>query len=274
MKKAYFFLKKNFRSLFYALTISLGIELGIQILYDKGLKFYIYSNSLFFFVLIFEVYQSWRSSTKIFRQIDLPINSPYSLNSNIFKHLILPLLLFLSITLFEYFNTDQVIRFIAGFLSFIQFFLVFINIRSYYEDNFVTESSTNYIYGLIELSIFFFLSNAIMNFGIQFNIAKIFIAGLISILVLLEGVIQLFLSSISDILTLLYFLICSLIIFLTFLLLLNLGFAYLSINIIILLEFYISISLFIHKLNRSLTKDLIIEYTLILVIAFLILKNI
>jgi len=274
MKESIQFIIKNRRSIFYALLTGLGQLFSIHLLKEKGINAFLISNAVTCLILCFEIYLNWRYATKVLRQIDMPDINVYNLWGHLLNHITLPILLFISFSGFIYFNKDDLVRLVALSLLIFINSILFINIRSYYEDKFRIETSTRYIYDIIKLFIFFFGVNLILHIQIILQL-EVWVASIsIALLVLLLGFLLIYRQSQVNIHTIYYIIISAFIIGVLFMLISFSPILTLGINIVIFLLFYFDISILQHKLDRSLTLEIFTEYLLTLILAFVIFAGI
>ncbi|MDD3647352.1 MAG: hypothetical protein PHS44_02525 [Candidatus Dojkabacteria bacterium] len=264
----------NKRSIFYGVLVGLGLLFGLQILKDYGPKEYVYTICGIMLIVFFEIYLNWRYATRILRQVDLPTINVYSLWSHILNHIMLPVLLLLSVSGFIFFHRDDLVRVIVIVLVSIVFVTLFINIRSYYEDEFRVEEKTRYIYEIMKLVIFFFGLNLVISIEVFWGIDIWISAFLVSLLVIILGMLLIYRKNQFELVQIIYIVLSASIIAVLFLVLHNLEVLMLGINVIIFLVFYFLFSLLNHRLERTLTKEIFIEYGLILLFAFLLFSGI
>jgi hypothetical protein len=248
------FLSKNKRSIFYALFTGLGLTFALQILKDYGTEKFFYVILLTSLILVFEIYINWRYATKVLRQIDMPNINVYNLWGHLINHISLPLLLFFSLAGFVYFNDDDLVRIVAIFILTIVNLILFINIRSYYEDNFAIEEKTRYVYDLIKLIIFFFGVNLILHI-------RSFLG--------LQGLL-IYRKDGEGIAAILFTILAAFLISVIFMIFEFLGLLLLGTNVITFLLFYVALAVLHHRIERTLTAEIVGEYVLILILAFLL----
>lgn len=268
------FIYKNKHSIFYAFLTGFGLVFAIQLLKDYGLDKFLFTVIITSLILFLEIYLNWRFATKVLRQIDMPSVNVYNLWGHLLNHISLPLLLFYSLAGFIYFNSDDLIRLIAiSFLVIINVTL-FINVRSYYRDEFKVEESTRYIYDVIKLIVFFFCINLILHVKILLQV-DLWISALgVCALVLILGFLVIYRTAQLGFDTIIYVICASFVISIFFMILNIFGFMLLGINVIIFLTFYMVLSILHHKMERTLTLGVFTEYFLILLLAFLLFSGI
>jgi len=274
MKNLLYFILKNRRSLFFSITLGLGAVFSIEILKDYGTKAFLVVNSITILILIFEIYLDWHYATKVLRQIDMPSINAYNLAGHIINHITLPLLLYISLVGFVYFNIDDLIRLIIILIVTFVNTLLFINIRSYYEDDFNLDYSTRYIYDVIKLIVFFLAVNVILHLKLRLNIDVWVISILIYFLVLLLSFLIVYRQGQIGRQTFTYISITSFLIAVLFMILNIFEIFLIGTNVITFLLFYFDISILQHKLNRDLTFNILVEYILTLFLAIILFSGI
>ncbi|MBN2016173.1 hypothetical protein JW766_05055 [Candidatus Dojkabacteria bacterium] len=264
------FLGKNKRSIFYAFSTGFGLTFALELLKDYGGDEFWMGVSLTSVVLILEIYLNWRFATRILRQIDLPSINTYNLWGHFLNHITLPLLLFFSLAGFIYFNSDDLVRLIAIIALVFINIILFINIRSYYQDEFKIDVSTRYIYDVIKLIISFFGINLILHVKVLLQLDLWLMACCVCFLLLILGGLLIYRKAQVNIYTIAYVIISSFLIAVVFMLLNVFGFILLGINVISFLLFYFSLSILHHRIERSLTLNVFLEYVMFFIIALLL----
>lgn len=270
MKKNIKFLLENKRSIFYAFLTGLGLLASLQLLKDYGKEAFLVAICFTASILCFEIYINWRYATKVLRQIDMPNINVYNLWGHFLNHITLPLLLFFFIVGFVYFNEDDLIRIIVIFLLIFINIVLFINIGSYYRDEFRIEEKTRYIYDLIKLVIFFFGVNLILHAGQYWQLDTWVSAFLTCLLSLILGALLVYRKGAQSLFTFIYIVLSSFLIAVIFMVLSSGGFLLVGLNIVTFLCFYFSLAILHHKIERTLSLNVFFEYALILIFAFLL----
>ena len=235
------FLNRCKRSFFYSIVISLGLLFSLEMLKDYGSKAFLIVVVGCSCILLFEIYLNWRLSAKVLKQVDMPILNAYSLWGHSLNHILLPLLLIYSFAAFIYINDDDLIRIISIVIYMVLNFLLFVNIRSYYLDEFKVEEDTNYIYDIIKLILYFFSVNVILHLGNLEAINTLIQGFFIGIFSVLLGFLILFRENVFELSAKLYVFAISVVIALVYMLALSYQIVLLGINIMTFLIFYFSI---------------------------------
>lgn len=267
MKKFFSYLNRYRRSFIYSIILGIGLVFSVQVLKDAGGRTFLLVILVICTILVFEIYLNWRYATKVLRQIDMPIINVYNLWGHLLNHITLPLLLTLSVGGFLFFNNDDLIRLVAIALYFVLILILLINIRSYYEDEFKAESVTRYIYEIIKLVIFFFGVNLIIHIQNYWELDLWVGTFLVCILSISLGFLLLYRKSQAEFTQVLYFIVSSIIISVVYMLLNASTIGLLGINVVIFVLFYFVVSILHHKIERTLSLGILVEYILITILA-------
>jgi hypothetical protein len=138
-------------------------------------------------------------SSKILTQYKLPPITDKDSLGNLLQHIFLPIALYISINSFIFFHKYLAFKYIFILISFYLFWLLFTNIRAYYEDKFVIEMKTHYVYDLISLISYFGIFDTILNFISYYGLNSVYIIVLTQVLVLLYYSLVIFRLKIYDI---------------------------------------------------------------------------
>lgn len=156
-------LAKNLWTFFYSLSLTIGIYISLQELHEFGNR----NNFLTFSVIIFviyviEIFVSWQSNQiKHDKTLDIKEVEKDLLFS--VNKLFLPIALYISLVGFGYYNFKNSILLPILTFTFICFFLLFTNIKAYFEKRKKAESNTQYVYDIIKFLIFFTTINVFVN---------------------------------------------------------------------------------------------------------------
>ncbi len=267
MNMALRFLNKNKRSFVHSTFIGLGCILALQLLKESGKNAFWGVIGGLVLLQLFELYLNWRYATKVLRQIDMPNVNVYNLWGHLLNHILLPILLIITFSGFIYFNDDDLVRIVAIALLSLLHTILFINIRSYYHDEFKSEESTRYVYDLLKLVIFFFGINLILHFQLLFSVGTTFISFSVSVFSLILGFLLIYRRNQVALKTLLYITVMAFFVGTSFMILSVWGIVLLGINLITFLVFYFGMSLLHNKLERTLTLETFLQYIIMLLLA-------
>lgn len=259
------------RGLFYALTIVLGLQAAFSELDTGRLENFNNFVILISIVFILELYTSWLFRKQLFAQTEIPGSDRFSDVIHIIHHIVVPIFLYIGIVGFGYFNHQMHLR--TGLLLFTLFILtvMFANIRAFYENQKKLEIRTNFIYDIAKILIFFTLSNTLINYLTQNNtlnwtpliLAMIELA-LITLMIMRYRKYELlgFISSLAASLFMMAVV--------TILWQINV-FNPLQISLYALVCYYLSMASIHHLMERTLSREIVLEYILILILSFTLL---
>lgn len=254
------------RPLIYATSITVGFAFLLSIIHNLPDSFYFTAAIILYLVLVFEIFSTRFYSRKLLDQFELPQVEAEQKLIQLIHHLFLPSITFFSLVVFFYFNRQYSLILVLLILSFFIFFILFTNIRAFYEDKFKLELLTHNIYDFLTLIIVFLASDSmILTFGlletnlILETIINFFILLLLALLVTLRY--KMFRPRIIRNL-LLYLLIYSPVYFL----LLNEGIASLLLSIVNSLIMYYYIAFSNHYQEGTVKRGVIAEYVIVFLI--------
>lgn len=187
-------------------------------------------------------------------------------------HVLLPSLLYLSAVMFLFFNKQPSQYVLVILISLLLFYFLFENIYSFYKYRFTLRKSNNYIYDIITGVFIFFASNSLAQATIRYSfsdrtiiIVFLAISGISIFMLTLRNSItkkEIFIASIfTAILTTIFTILLSFTTLPIFLITFITSILYFTYNIFI--NFYI---------EKLISKDDFIDFTLIIVLAFTLLQ--
>ncbi|BCX14064.1 MAG: hypothetical protein KatS3mg085_596 [Candidatus Dojkabacteria bacterium] len=258
-------LLKNIWNLFYAVSLSLGAYIAIESLVKFGdIKNFIGFSLALLGIFILEIYITWQRNVLINNErLDKKLIE-YELIHIIHK-IFLPILLYLAIVGYGYYNFYLLHMKLILFMSFVTNFLLFVNIKAFFEHKSKIEQSTNFVFDFIKFVIYWALVDVIYNFSLQLEFQKAFIT--FSVFLLTTIVVELFAirTSPRHLFSFYYGVgsgvfnaILSLILVSTSEL--N-GFEF---SVILTLSFYLIISTLYHFTKKNLSYYIVFEYVLVL----------
>jgi hypothetical protein len=256
LKKLHFYR----RAIFYSGVISLGLIFLMNI-ESKYPKLYLLASVILYLVVLFEMFYIWFISKEKLRQLDLPLISSYSKIKQMIHHFLLPFLFYLSLVGFIYYNNQVSLHIPVIIFSFFAFISLFINLRAFYQDKIKLEEETYYVYDLIELIIFFCITNISLNMAEANNITQFFpviINFVLSLFILILNLYQLDHLSIKPIL--LISILSFISSFICYVLIFHSSFNGISITTLLFLCYYFIFGILSHKIDGSLTTSIIFEY--------------
>jgi len=271
------FIKSKFSrrvaSFFYASAITVGIFISVNELhfFQNTYNFIVFGLATLFIYLI-ELFTSFENKSRKI-QINLNLQDEVNELSEVFHKIILPILLYISILGFSYFNITSASIYIILILTLFSFYVLILNTKLFLEYQVKEEHKTHYIYDIIKFLIFFLAINTFANLY-KFTEANILIFAtgsfLLSFMIMYLMIIRIKQISKTSIFRAITF---SAVIGFCFLILNMLSrFNPLQISLVLIFLFYISTAIIHHSIRGSLTKEVVLEYalvtTMLLTIAF------
>ncbi len=259
-------IKNNLRALFYAFAFTTGIYISLQELhtYQHTDRFYIFTF-LLLIIYLSEIFVNYlKKNRKV--EINLDIHDDVNELSEVFHKIILPGILYASFIGFGYYNISSILMGIMLIFVFGIFYVLFINIKNFFQHDLTAETRTHYIYDVIKFLIFFNIVNTLANTYREsrsnLNLYVLLIA-LLSFIILtlmawrakkLHRYAILYTSLSSIVISGSYYLI-------------TLGqFSPLQISLSLIFLFYLAAGIIHHRLNNTLTREVLIEYLIVLLI--------
>lgn len=256
----------------YSTGITLAIYAAIQELhkFNNNSQFYLFSAAILV-IIISEIIINYiaRSKTVV---LNMDFNDEINEISHLFNKVILPIALYIFLIGFGYYNLSSNILGIILIFTFVLFFILFVNIRSFFQDSLDLESKTHFVYDFFKFIIFFLGVDVIINFS-EGNATKIFggVLALSLTLHLLLLIRQKFVFAKHYI----FGIIGSIIIAEGTSILVSFNkYNQLQISLCIIFFFYLSLAIIQHAVNRTLNRSVLIEYGLVLLIAISILLGV
>lgn len=265
------FIKEFNKPIIYGFVVFIAFIALNQVLYDYGSRSFVLLSIIFTVIYLFLLYADHLTHLKKFNQAELfQIDRNYYFR-HIINHYLIPLVLFISTIIFILLNTNTAIKLCIIFISSVSITICLINLRSYFLNKLIIESKTHAIYDGMKILIFFLLTNTILHIQVNLNLNNVVIV-LMLFLITLIGISlmfirrdifhkEMFLISLagSSIISLVYIL-CSRVV----------GLTLLETNIVLLCFFYFLTALIHHRIERTLTKQILINYLLFISMTILI----
>lgn len=251
---------KYYKPIIFSTISFLGL-IYLEKLRFSNLNYFITASVIYIVVLFLLLLLDQKNSSK--NSIIPLLFDKYSFISNVSQHFILPIWLVISIIFVMYVNIDKNLVFIYTFLGNLCLLFCFVNIHSFYANNFLIERRTHLIYDFIKIFLFVINSNILLHFYFSKNISEILLylsfASLTFFLIFLICFRRLYEIKRASISILLGTILMLLLMFWC-ISVLKLGFVYTNIFSIIL--FYIISAFIHHELDETLTVSVITEYLL------------
>ncbi len=260
---------KNFWTFFYAFSLTVGIYISLQELhtYNNSSTYLTFSLALLF-IFLTEIYITWQTNQlKVAIEISTEVVK-YTL-VHLVHRVLLPVGLYISLTSYGYYNFTSDSFTVLLVLVFIIFYILFYNIRVYFEHHNKEDHNTHYVYDIIKFLIFYMSLDLYSNLFLTEKISLT--VGTILSIVTTYIIVHLMiwrvdkLSKYNSVLTM----VASLYVGGVYFILINLEkFNALQIALIASLSFYFLVAIISHRIHHTLSKDVIVEYLLIFVIVF------
>lgn len=267
--------KKTFlhqlRSFFYAFSVTAAMYIAIKELHSNSNPsgFIVFTLALFGIYLI-EIFSHWRTkSTKV--QINFDIHDEINEFSHFFHKIVLPIIFYISLVAFGYYNIKSRSIIILLFFVFITFFVLFINIRAFFEHKLTVEHKTNYVYDIIKFLIFFAGVDSLSNLANFYQTQLIPIS--IGVFALSFTLLFLMLwryKKLRQMSAFFSFVASFLIAAIFFISQTGRIVNALQISLSLIFIFYLSAAIIHHKLMRTLTRSVLVEYFVVMLLVLAI----
>lgn len=269
------FIQNYLNSIIYSLGITLGIFISVEELHkfnDRG-NFFIFTALIFIILFLENLIAVLKRNKNV--EINFDVNDEVNELWHFFYKFLMPFLYYISFIGFSYYNQHNSSITALLILTFFTFFLLFINTRAFFQNIKILESRTHYVYDLIKFLIFFTSINTLCFFQdearsnlIIASVATILISFVLTMLMIwriqkihLQSII---ISAIS-----------SIIIGIAFAGLNMTGrFTELQVTLGLFFAFYLSVAIIHHTLLGTLTKSVVLEYLIILIVVFAVVYGI
>jgi len=267
-------ISQNIKQILFATIITLGLMLIVNAKNSANDSVLIPAILTSTGILIVQVYIIYRRAKQKLENLQIPLVHRYKNSLELFYHFILPIIFFVDLCLFIYFNTVYLLIPLLLFFCFIIFLILFINIRAYFEDKFKIEIATHFVYYFIINFTVFSLCLSILSISYSYDLpiilTGIIIGGMSSLMLYLNHIeaSQLNLKLFGGILAYgLLNMIMALVLFQEFNSILRTSF-------IIASCFYFLNALLTHKKEGTFGMAIILEYLTILALGFVVLFGI
>lgn len=268
-------IRNFFSPLIYALGITVAIYISIEELhkFNNNDRFFLFSGFVVFILLIENLLALIRRKREV--EINLNMNDDFNELWHLFYKFLLPILYYISIVAFGFYNLYSTNILIIIALTFLTFLLLFINTKAFFQNIKQVESRTHYVYDLIKFLIFFTSTNFIVN--LQDGSREVLIISFFGMLVVVFSLVMLIVWRLNKIhlVATIFSVLVSIFISLTFLILIlaNL-FNPIQISLGLFFAFYLAVAIIQHALLNTLTKSVIFEYIVILLAVFAVIFGI
>lgn len=275
MQNVGLFFRHYFNSFIYAFGITIGIYISIEELhkFNNTQRFIVFSVLIFLILLLENIIAVLRRNKSV--QINFDINDDVNELWHFFYKFLLPFIYYISLVAFGYYNmfTSSIVIILG--VTFFTLLLLFINTKAFFQNIKSMESRTHYVYDLIKFLIFFTSINTLAHIQAGDN-TLIFITTFSTFLISF-ALIMLMVWRLNKVRARAYIFgfAFSLLLALIFAVLNYLGqFNPMQISLGLIFAFYLSVAIIHHALLNTLTKGVIVEYLIILLVVFTVVYGI
>lgn len=258
------------RSLFYSICIFALFQFLLIPLQRQSYTIFWIVSAAGYMVVLLELFYS-RVSDKPLR-IKFKFVRKRVWQKHFIRHLVLPTLLYLSGVVFLFFNRVKVLDQIAILILSTSFWMLLFNISMTYLKAYRVSKKTRYIFDVIRIVIFYFMTDIVINGVFYYGLNTFFIylgVGLLSFILvtLMLSIYQQFSSKIW-----VYNLLSSVLIAIAALFLISLSVFNIAIlSLVITVVFYLVVVFWHHKLEGTLNWDVMTQYILFAIMAVILL---
>lgn len=254
----------------YAVLITVGILALYSIIHTSTVSTYFLAAASLYTLLLFELYSTKFYALNVTDQFELTPSSKRHRRAHWVHHLIMPTILFTSIVLFIFVNSQLNIALVIALISLVLFSVLFLNIKAYYESKYKLEHKTANVYDIISIASVFMLSFSI--FVITVLIGEIYlISGLLNIaLLMVLGYLTISRYQLVNKQGGIILVAMLIVYFNSFLFLLNFNISLVAHTILTTFVYYYFTAIVNHFQDKSLNLKVIIEYLAVFVLIFVI----
>jgi len=253
------------RPLIYAIIITIGFIFLQNILHTAPDQYFFLGMLMLYPILLFELLITRYYAKLLLNQFALP---PVNEDQDRFAHIIHPLVYF-SLVCFLYFHKQLSIQPFLFVIILLIFWLLFTNIRAYYEDKFKLELLTHNIYDIITILAVFFILDSFSNIigSNNFNVNLVFFPQTFSFLLFFKLIcIRYKITGKFLILILLSVILGAVAVILT-----NIGLSELAISFLLSETFYFIFAYMLHMHDGSASLKILSEYFIIFIMSLVLL---
>jgi len=264
---------ETYHSVIFAALSGIGLELMAFAYALQGTGTFLTLAVLFLGIFVFEALISLRFAENIKAKLPLPHLIDDIKHIHISHHIVLPMLLYMSICGFIFYNRVSLQTQLVIILGVLTFFTIFQSQRISFKKEFTFDETLNYLYDAIKIIIYFLGIDIIIQSQIYFSFGSVIsfilaesLSFILFLLIIVRknqfnsiGMLYIFLSSIFSA-------------GITVLLIGHMP--VLTIALISGVIYYLLVAVIHHKINASLTFSVIVEYLIVAVIIFLALRGI
>ncbi len=258
------------RSLFYSICVFALFQFLLIPLQRRSYVIFWTVGAGGYLIILLELFYS--------RLTDKPIKLRFSAvkkriwAKHFLRHLILPTLLYFSGILFLFFNRVKLLDQIAIIIVCSSFWLLFYNISMTYLKAYRTSSKTKYIFDVIRIIIFYFVTDVLINTVFYYGVSPMLIYAGVFLLALVLINMSIVIADQLDMRTLLFSILSAVSVsivlwFVMSLVLFNIA----VLSLVLTVYFYLLVSFWHHKLEGTFNWDIMTQYILFALMAVILL---
>lgn len=261
-------LKNNSSELFYSFAITVGMYISFSelVLQNNSYRFVVFAIISFFIYFSEIIFDYFNKS----RRVEFNLNPNDGINevSELINKIMLPVILYFSLLGFSYFNIESRTFLLILIIVFFIYFILIKNIRFFFRNKRKAEEHTHYVYDLIKLLVVFLISNFLSHLYQLGTESLVLLSLIFGVVIFLMGVLIRFNIEGKHYKERIVFASIYLPIFTVTFFALNYinTFNALKISLVVSIIFYVVTAFMYHVSNKNLTKTLIAEYFLVLII--------
>lgn len=269
------FFRNYFNSFIYALGITIGIFISIQELhkFNNVERFLVFSSLIFIILLLENIIAVLKRNKNV--EINLDMNDSVNELWHFFYKFLLPFIYYLCLVAFGYFNLYSNSIYIILIFTFFTLLILFINTKAFFQNIKSMESRTHYVYDLIKFLIFFTSVNTFAHIVVN-DESTLFLMTLATIS-LSFALTMLMVWRVNKLRIRSYFFAIAFSVILGFIFYaLNVlgNFNPMQISLGLVFAFYLSVAIIHHALLNTLSKGVVLEYLIILLVVFTVVYGI
>jgi|GEM_PF-3087622 len=242
----------------------------IQDINKNLLPFYsIITIAIGILLLLLELLSAYMTGKTRLHQFGLPLLEKYSQRTQLIHHIVIPVATYLAILGFVLGNNRTSLNLIYFVMNFILFSALFINIQAYYLNKYRTQLATEAVYDISKIIIYFCAVNTVVNLKSLYSLNYFVV---VAIVALLAGVLTYMLllrkKHLPSLLVLILMTGALGIGYITATLSVTLQVSNLVVSFFSALIYYTFNAIIHHELNKTLNKQVLLEYILVAAICF------
>ncbi len=256
----------------YSLGVTGAIYISITRLVREGnSSVFVIFALLALFIFVSEIFIDYVYKNKKL-EINFDINDEVNEASEVLNKILLPFLLFIALFGYTYFNFSARFVFIVYAIIYVSFLMLFLNIKAFFELDVKTQKNTNLVYDLIKFVTFFCFVDTILNLFNAGTISSVaYVILYLALFVILSYLFLIrYVKENQQIRRFLWIQFFAGLFSLTIIFLLG-NYSPLLLSLSAFFVFYSSLAVIHHIVDNTLSKWVVFEYALVLVMALSVL---